>query len=133
VRQETDRDGTVQADIAHDDVLLGVEVAVLRGVHDDNATRQPLRHIVVGIALQLQGDARAQPGAQALPGVPSQLHVDGVVGQPGAAKALCHLRRASPAQQHHSSTHDQPPYHMYNPQRSISTDNWPEKDYLPSS
>ena len=52
-----------------------------------------LADVVVGVALELQGDAGREPGAQRLPGVPAQLDVDRVRRQAHRAKALGHLRR----------------------------------------
>ncbi len=47
-----------------------------------------LADIVVGISLQLQRDALAQPRAQALAGMAAQLDMDGVIWQASCAKAL---------------------------------------------
>lgn len=55
-----------------------------------------LAHIVIGVALQLDGDALAQPRAQRLAGVAAQLHMDGVVRQAGGAKALGDLGCEAP-------------------------------------
>ena len=65
----------------------------LRVVHRSGEWEQArLANVVIGVALQLQRDAGAQPRAQALPGVPGQLDVDRVLWQAPAAKALGHLR-----------------------------------------
>lgn len=86
------RGGAIEADVANDDVLGGFEIALLWRVHDDDAAGEALGHIVIGVSLQLQRDARTQPGAHALPGMPSERHVDRIVRQARAAKALSHLQ-----------------------------------------
>ena len=55
--------------------------------------RQPqhLADVVVSVSLQLNGDAAAQPGAQALASVPLELDVDAALRQALGAKALGHL------------------------------------------
>lgn len=50
-----------------------------------------LGNIVIGISLQLDGNATAQPGRQGLPGVPRQLYVNGVCWQACLAELLRHL------------------------------------------
>ena len=50
-----------------------------------------LGNIVIGVSLQLNGDAAAQPGSQRLASVPSQLDVNGVCRQACLAKLLRHL------------------------------------------
>ncbi len=50
-----------------------------------------LGNIVISIALQLNGDATAQPGRQGLPSVPCQLDVNSVCWQTCLAKLLRHL------------------------------------------
>ena len=65
--------------------------AAERGPDDQAAARQALAQVVVGVALQAQGDAAGQEGAEALPGRAGEGDVDGAVGQAGAAVAAGHL------------------------------------------
>ena len=51
-----------------------------RPQHDAPA-RQALAHVVVGVALEAQGDAPGQEGAEALAGRAGEADGDGVVGQ----------------------------------------------------
>src|SRR5690606_16455813 len=66
-------DRTVQHRVADDDVLVGLDAAVLRRIHDDAAARQALAGVVVGLARQLQRDARGEEGAEALAAVAARL------------------------------------------------------------
>jgi hypothetical protein len=50
-----------------------------------------LAHVVVCVSLQFDSDALAQPCTQALPSMPTQLDVDGVIRQPSSTEALRHL------------------------------------------
>lgn len=86
------RGGSIEADVADDDVLAGSKVAVARRVDNDNAAGQALAHIVVGVTLQLQGDPWAQPGAHALPCMACQPHMDGRPRKARTAEALGHLQ-----------------------------------------
>ena len=61
-----------------------------RSQHDAPA-REALAHVVVGVALEVQGDAPGQEGAQALAGRAGQGDGDGVVGQALAAVAAGEL------------------------------------------
>ncbi len=62
-----------------------------RAADHDAPARQALAHVVVGVALQVQGDPPGQEGAQALAGRAGQRHGDGVVGQALAAVAAGEL------------------------------------------
>lgn len=50
-----------------------------------------LGNVVISVALQLDGDATAQPGCQGLTSVPCQLDVNGVCWQACLTKLLRHL------------------------------------------
>jgi hypothetical protein len=59
--------------------------------HTPNTPRTHLSNVVVCVALQLNGDALAQPGTQALPCMSCEHDVDGVIRQARCTKALSHL------------------------------------------
>ena len=75
--------GAVEDDVAGDDVLLGHERrgGVGRRAQDEPAAREALADVVVGVALEAQGDAAGQEGAEALAGRAGEGDGDGVVGQ----------------------------------------------------
>ena len=62
------RGRAVEDDVAGDDVLLGLERRrrVGRGAQDQTATGEPLADVVVGVAVEAQGDAAGQEGPEAL-------------------------------------------------------------------
>src|SRR5262249_21243112 len=65
-----------------------LEAAIGRRPDDDAAARETLADIVVGVALELEGHAAREPGAEALAGGAVQAYVDGAGGQAGGAEAL---------------------------------------------
>src|SRR5579885_3048738 len=67
---------SVERYVAHDDVLLGQEGRRARRIDHHAAAREPLAEVVVGVALELDGDARREPGAEALPGGARELDPD---------------------------------------------------------
>ncbi len=81
----------VQHGVADDDRFLRHDAGIGRRPDDDAPARQALADIVVGVAVEFEGDAAREPGAEALPGGAGEAHVDGAVGQAGMAVALGHL------------------------------------------
>ena len=79
--------GAVADHVAGDHVVLGREGGVGRGPHHDPAPRQPLGGVVVGVALQAQGDAPGHERPEGGAGRAGEVDHDGVVGQPGRAPA----------------------------------------------
>ncbi len=75
------RRGAIEARVAGDDVVFGIEVAADRRQDGDAATRQTFGEVVVGLALELEVDAVNKEGAEALTGRTFEANVDGVVGQ----------------------------------------------------
>src|SRR4029077_10659376 len=61
-------DRAIEHGIADDDRLLGHNAAVDRRPHDDAPTGEPLADIVIALALEFEGDAAREPGAEALSG-----------------------------------------------------------------
>src|SRR6185436_12085285 len=81
-------DRAVQHGVADDDRLLRHDARVARRVDHDAPARKTLADIIVRLAFELEGDAAREPGAEALPRGALELHVHGVVGQPGVAVDL---------------------------------------------
>ena len=80
--------GAVRDHVAGDDLLLGLERRRAVGPHDDPAPREALAEVVVGVALEPQGDPARHERAERLAGRPGHRQVDGVVGQPRAGVPL---------------------------------------------
>src|SRR4029077_829868 len=78
----------VEGHVADDDVLLGDERAAARRGDAERAAREPLAPVVVGVALEREGDAPWDEGAEALPGRSGEVDLDRVVGEPLAAPLL---------------------------------------------
>ena len=74
-------DRAVEHGVADDDRLLGHDAGVLRRAHDDAAAGEALADIVVGLADQLERDARREPGAKALAAGAAKRDGDRVLGQ----------------------------------------------------
>ena len=58
--------GAVQSHVAHDDVLAGVEGAVLGWIEYQLAAGEALAQPIVAVALQLQGQSFGDEGAEGL-------------------------------------------------------------------
>ena len=80
----------VEHGVAHDHVLLGLEVlahALARADRED-AAGEALAGVVVGVAAQRERDSRRQPAAEALAGRALEVDDDRVLGQAPRAVAL---------------------------------------------
>lgn len=73
--------GTVEGDVADDDVIFGREYRFPRRRYDDLAARQAFAQVVVGIAFQGQRQATRDEGAEALAGRADEGQDDRVFGQ----------------------------------------------------
>ena len=85
------RDRAIQHGVADDDRFLRHDAGIRRRPDDDAPAREALADIVVGVAVELEGDAARQPGAKRLTGAAGEAHVNGAVGQAGMAVTLGHL------------------------------------------
>src|SRR5206468_6315323 len=74
--------GAVEHHVADEDVLLGHEGRLAGRVDDDLAAREPLGDVIVGIALEGEGDPAREEGPEALAGGAREVDADRVVGQP---------------------------------------------------
>src|SRR3990172_3725066 len=83
--------GAVKRDVADEDVLLRHERGAPRRVDDYLAARKPLSDVVVGVALQPEGDAGGQEGAEALAGGAVEADRDRIVGEAVEAVAAGQL------------------------------------------
>ena len=81
-------DRAVQHGVADDDRLLRHDARVRRRAHHDAAAGKALADIVVGVAVELEGDAAGEERAEALAGRAGELRHDGVVRQAVVAVAL---------------------------------------------
>src|SRR6267378_2529710 len=78
----------IEGDVADDDVVLGHEGAAAWWIDDELAAREPLPPVVVGVALEAEGDPARDERAEALAGRAREVDTDRVVGQPLATPAL---------------------------------------------
>ena len=69
------------------------DTAVGRRPDHDAAAGEALTDIVVGVALELEGDAAGEPGAEALARGAGEPQMDGAVGESSMAVALGHFAR----------------------------------------
>ena len=77
----------VEGHVTDDDVLLGREGRAPRRKDDQPPARQSLAPVVVGVALEHEGDAARNERAERLPGRAGEVDLDGVVGQAAATPA----------------------------------------------
>src|SRR3954471_1282539 len=87
----------VQDRVADHHVLLGHIRRVLRRAHGQDAARETLARVVVGVAVEHQRHAAHQPAAEALPAVAARAHDDRVVRQALGPVAPRDLARQEPA------------------------------------
>ncbi len=78
-------DRAIERGIADDDRFLRGNPRQGRGINDDVAAREPLADVIVGLALEFQGDAGGKPRAETLPGGPLGSDMDRVARKPGMA------------------------------------------------
>jgi len=69
---------TVQADVAHNDVLLGLEHGGAGRVNDQTTARQALANVVIGITLELQSNTRSKESTKGLTSGTLDVDVDSV-------------------------------------------------------
>src|SRR5215470_7829453 len=74
-------DRAVEDGVADDDLVVGAEGRAARRLDDEDAAGEALAHIVVGVALELEGDAAHREGAEALPRRAAGADARGVVGE----------------------------------------------------
>jgi len=77
----------VESDVAGDDVLLEEEAGIGGRIDHQPATRQALAEVVVGVALELEGDPLRDEGHEALARRALEVDVDGIGRQPLGAVA----------------------------------------------
>ncbi len=76
------RGGAVEGHVADDHIVLaGIERAVLRGIDDQLAAGEALAQVIVGVALQLQGQSLGDEGAEGLAAAAVAVDDIGVVRQ----------------------------------------------------
>ncbi|GFZ47935.1 hypothetical protein JCM24511_05682 [Saitozyma sp. JCM 24511] len=92
------RGGTKEADVADDDVLLGLEGGGLWRVHDEATARETLADVVVGVTLELDGDTGREEGAERLTGGALHVDVDGVARETGLSVLLGNVVRQGRAE-----------------------------------
>src|SRR6202030_1575817 len=78
-------DRAIERGIADDDRILRRNPRSGRGINDDASAGEPLADVIIGLALEFQGDAGGKPRAETLPGGPRGFDMDRVVGKPGIA------------------------------------------------
>jgi hypothetical protein len=73
--------GTVESNVADDDVFGGDEGGFGRGVEDDFPAAESFADVVVGIAFEFEGDSLGDKCAEALSGTALEVEVDGIFGE----------------------------------------------------
>jgi hypothetical protein len=73
--------GSVEGDVADDDVFGGDEGGFWRGVEDDFTAAESFTDVVVGIAFEFEGDSFGDKCAEALSGTTLEVEVDGIFGK----------------------------------------------------
>ena len=73
--------------------FLGHDAAVGRRPDDQAPARQAFADIVVGFAIEFEGDAAREPSPETLSGGAGKVHMDGAVRQALMAVALGHFAR----------------------------------------
>ena len=86
-------DGAIEHGVADDDVLFRCERADARRINDQPAAGHALAGIVIGIALQEEGDTAAEKCAETLPGGARKVGLDRVFRQAGMAVAFGYFAR----------------------------------------
>ena len=86
-------DRPVEDRVPDEDVLLGDEARLARGVDRDPPAGEALADVVVRVPLELEAHAAGEERPEALPARAPRPDVDGVVGKAGVAVAPGHLAR----------------------------------------
>jgi hypothetical protein len=73
--------GSVESDVADDDVFGSDEGGFGRGVEDDFTAAESFADVVVGIAFEFEGDSLGDKCAEALSGTTLEVEVDGIFGE----------------------------------------------------
>ncbi len=73
--------GSVEGDVADDDVFGGDEGGFGRGVKDDFTAAESFADVVVGIAFEFESDSFGDECAEALSGTTLEFEVDGIGGE----------------------------------------------------
>jgi hypothetical protein len=85
--------GTIQADVANEDVLLGTVYGVAGRVDDQTTTRETLANVVVSVTLKFKCDTRCQVSTERLASRTTDVDVNGVLRQTSLAVALADVVR----------------------------------------
>jgi hypothetical protein len=73
--------GSVEGDVADDDIFGGDEGGFGRGVEDDFTAAESFADVVVGITFEFEGDSFGDKCAEALSGTTLEVKVDGIFGE----------------------------------------------------
>jgi hypothetical protein len=73
--------GSVESDVADDDVFSSDEGGFGRGIEDDFTAAESFADVVVGIAFEFEGDSFGDKCAEALSGTTLEVDVDGIFGE----------------------------------------------------
>jgi hypothetical protein len=73
--------GSVESDVADDDVFSGDEGGFGRGVEDDFTAAESFADVVIGIAFEEEGDSLGDKCAEALSGTTLEVEVNGICGE----------------------------------------------------
>jgi hypothetical protein len=73
--------GSVESNVADDDVFGGDEGGLGRWVEDDFTAAESFADVVVGIAFEFEGDSFGDECAKALSGTALEVEVNGVFGE----------------------------------------------------
>jgi hypothetical protein len=83
--------GAVQANVADDHVLLGLEDRGTRRVDDEAATGKTLSNVIVAVTLKFEGDTGSKEGTERLASGATNVGMDGVLRQTLLTKPLADL------------------------------------------
>ncbi len=73
--------GSVEGDVADDDIFGGDEGGFGWGVEDDFTAAESFADVVVGIAFEFEGDSFGDECTEALSGTTLEFEVDGICGE----------------------------------------------------
>ncbi|KAH3660385.1 hypothetical protein OGAPHI_006971 [Ogataea philodendri] len=75
------RCSTIQTGVTNNDVLLSLELGVLRWIDNQSSTRQSLSDVIVTVTFKLQADTRSKEGTKGLTCRSSNIHMNSVMRQ----------------------------------------------------